>query len=55
MIERQIDRPMPMPSGFVVWNGSNRREKALRAQPRAGVPHPDAHATFGRDGIDADL
>jgi hypothetical protein len=27
----------------------------LRAQPRAGVSHLDAHATFERDGIDADL
>src|SRR6266850_78694 len=30
-------------------------QEALRAQPRAVVPHPDAHATFGRNGIDADL
>jgi len=35
--------------------GFKKTREALRAQPRAGVPHPDAHATFGRDGIDADL
>src|SRR6266481_264547 len=39
--------------GRVEWLEQTR--EALRAQPRAGVPHPDAHGTFGRDGIDADL
>jgi hypothetical protein len=39
--------------GRVEWLEQTR--EALRAQPRAGVPHPDAQATFGRNGIDADL
>src|SRR6266446_2615092 len=39
--------------GRVEWLEQTR--EALRAQPRAGVPHPDAYATFGRGGIDADL
>src|SRR5258705_3967750 len=64
------DRPQPSAVGFddraadrqadahalglgrVEWLEQTR--EALRAQPRAGVPHPDAHATFGPDGIDAD-
>src|SRR5580693_2759748 len=39
--------------GRVEWLEQAR--EALRAQPWAGVPHPDAHATFGGDGIDANL
>src|ERR1700752_3180526 len=38
--------------GRVEWLEQMR--EALRVQPRAGVPHSDAHATFGRDGIDTD-
>src|SRR5258705_412660 len=33
MIERQIDRPMPMPSGFVVWKGSKRRGRLSGRSP----------------------
>ena len=35
--------------------GFKEPREALRAQPRAGIPHRDAHATLGRNGIDADL
>ena len=35
--------------------GFKETRQALRAQPMAGIPHRDAHATLGRDGIDADL
>src|SRR5882672_11868352 len=64
-------RPQPPPMGFdnrvadreahahafglgrVEWLEQTR--EVIWAEPGAGVPHPDAYATFGRNGIDADL
>src|SRR5215470_5922934 len=37
MMERQIDRPRPLPCGFVVKNGSSTRGRCC-----AGMPHPES-------------
>ena len=43
MMEQHIDRPIPMPCGFVVWKALNSVSLCSLIDPDAGVLHRDHH------------
>ena len=54
MIARQIDSPIPIPSGLVVKSGLNNQWSVLRADSRSGVRDRYGYvATFVHLGLDA--
>ena len=46
MIERQIDNPMPVPSGLVVKNGLKSFSSIVGIDPYAGFSHRNNYMVF---------